>query len=153
MVKPHGLSAQIARKYPWGDAYRYRRRQGFRNLAVPEEPGTIQIMSNWKQITHTPSPDVIMLYAQWDCGKGGGYQRVPGYEDNQRNREKWFQKCLHELGKWDYYQNFAFPYKIGCGLAGGNWDHYFSMIQDFAVKYNKHVTLVKNDCCLFRVFQ
>ena len=48
-VKAHGLSALIDRKYPWGDAYRYRRRQGFRNLAIPadrKEPGIIQIMRN-----------------------------------------------------------------------------------------------------------
>ena len=75
---------------------------------------------------------------------GGGYQRVPnGYEDNQEDREKWFQQCLDKLGKLKHYQNFAFPYKIGCGLAGGNWDHYLPMIEDFTVKYQKHVTLVK----------
>ena len=48
-VKAHGLSAQIARKYPWADVYRYRRRQGIRNLAIPadrKEPGTIQILRN-----------------------------------------------------------------------------------------------------------
>ena len=28
-------------------------------------------------------------------------------------------------------------------LAGGNWDHYLPMIEDFAFKYNKHVTLDK----------
>ena len=109
-VKPHRLSAQIARKYPWGDAYRYRRRQGFRNLAVPEdqkEPGTIQIMRNWKRL-HKSSPDVIMLDAQWDYGKGGGYQRVPGYEDNQKNREKWFQQCLDELGKMGLLPKLCF---------------------------------------------
>ena len=86
-VKAHGLSAQIARKYPWGDVYRYRRRQGFRNLAVPEdrkEPGTIQIIRNPGQgirksrkgdrILIPRRPDVIVLFAQWDFGKGGGYQ-------------------------------------------------------------------------------
>ena len=83
-VKAHGLSAQIAKKYPWGDAYQRRRPQRRRNLAVPEdrkETGTIQIMKNphlWRE-----KPDVIILYAQWDFGKGVGYQRVPnGYEDN-----------------------------------------------------------------------
>ena len=48
-VKAHGLSAQIARKYPWADVYRYRRRQGLRNLAIPadqKEPGTILIIRN-----------------------------------------------------------------------------------------------------------
>ena len=89
-------------------------------------------------------PDVIILYAQWDFGKGGGYQRVPnGYEDYQEDREKWFQQCLDKLGNLKHYQNFALPYKIGCGLAGGNWDHYLPMIEDFTVKYQKHVTLVK----------
>ena len=87
-----------------------------------------------------------MLYAQWDFGRGeGAYQLVSGYEDNQKNREKWFRQCLDKLGKCDSYQNFAFPYKIGCGLTGGNWDHYLPMIEDFTVKYNKHVTLVKTD--------
>ena len=55
----------------------------------------------------------------------------------------WFPQCLENLGKKEKYQNLAFPYKIGCGLAGGNWDHYLPMIEDFAFKYNKHVTLVK----------
>ena len=35
-----------------------------------------------------------------------------------------------------------YPYKIGFGLAGGNWDHYLPMIKNFAVKYKEHVTLV-----------
>ena len=70
-------------------------------------------------------PDVIVLFAQWDFGKGERYQRtVSSYKDTPEEREQWFKQCLDELGKCDYYQNFAFPYKIGCGLAGGNWDHY-----------------------------
>ena len=59
-----------------------------------------------------------------------------------QERERWFSQCLDELGQCDHYQNLAFPYKIGCGLAGGNWDHYLTMIRDFAVKYKKHVTLL-----------
>ena len=90
---------------------------------------------------------MIVLYAQWDFGKGrAGNQRILSpHRDTPREREQWFQHCLDELGTCDFYQNFAFPYKIGCGLAGGNWDHYFSMIHDFTVKYKKHVTLVRND--------
>ena len=156
-VKAHGLSAQIAEKYPWADVYRYRKRQGFRNLAVREDrkvPGTIQIIrnpgldivKNSKGETNLvpKRPDVIILYAQWDFGKGGGFQRtLSPYKDTPEEREHWFQQCLDELGQCDFYQNLAFPYKIGCGLAGGNWDHYLDMIEDFTVKYKKHVTLVR----------
>ena len=59
-----------------------------------------------------------------------------------QERERWFAQCLEELGQCDSYQNLAFPYQIGCGLAGGNWSRYLAMIQDFAVKYKKHVTIV-----------
>ena len=156
-VKAHGLSAQIARKYPWADVYRYRRRQRFRNLAIPadrKEPGTIQIMRNpgldivknskGESNLIPKRPDVIVLFAQWDFGKGGGCRRtLSSYRDTPEEREQWFQQCLDELGKNKKYQNLAFPYKIGCGLAGGNWNHYLPMIEDFAVKYKKHVTLVE----------
>ena len=64
------------------------------------------------------------------------------HRDTPQEREQWFAQCLEELGQCDSYQNLAFPYQIGCGLAGGNWSRYLSMIEDFAVKYKKHVTLV-----------
>ena len=160
-MKAHGLSAQIANKYPWADVYRYRRRQGIRNLAIPadqKEPGTIQILrnprldiiknSNGESFLVSKRPDVIALYAQWDFGKGStGFPRIlTHHKDTPQQREQWFQQCLDGLGQCgNFYQNFAFPYFIGCGQAGGNWDHYLAMIYDFAHKYKKHVTLVKND--------
>ena len=165
-VKAHGLSAQIARKYPWGDVYRYRRSQGEsfwshyhrKNLALPadrKEPGTIQILrnpgleivKNSQGESHLvpKKPDVIALYAQWNYGKGKKgpqHANIVPYKDTFQERERWFAQCLEELGQCDSYQNLAFPYQIGCGLAGGNWSRYLSMIQDFAAKYKKHVTIV-----------
>jgi O-acetyl-ADP-ribose deacetylase (regulator of RNase III) len=47
-VKAHGLSKQIAEKYPWGDIYSTRRAEGKTNLAVFEDrgiPGTTEIGS------------------------------------------------------------------------------------------------------------
>ena len=139
--KAHRLSEAIARKYSWGNPYRLRRCPGIRNLAVPQdrvEPGTIQIMKH-------PSgdrPDVIVLYAQWDFGTGR-VNRIPTHEDTPAQREKWFQQCTRDFKG---FQNFAFPYQIGCGLAGGNWTHYQTMIEDFSVKFHKHVTLVLKKC-------
>ena len=128
-VKAHGLSAQIARKYPWADVYRYRRRQRFRNLAIPadrKEPGTIQKMRNpgldiiknsRVESNLVPKrPDVIVLFAQWDFGKGGGCRStLSSYRDTPEEREQWFQQCLDELGKFDFYQNFAFPTRLDAG--------------------------------------
>ena len=162
-VKAHGLSAQIAMKYPWGNVYFYRRSRepwrrpwhGYRNLAIPadrKEPGTIQILrnpgldivKNSNEETHLvpKKPDVIVLYAQWDFGKGGYNRTLSHHRDTPQERERWFAQCLEELGQCDSYQNLAFPYQIGCGLAGGYWSRYLSMIQDFAAKYKKYVTLV-----------
>jgi len=36
----------------------------------------------------------------------------------------------------------ALPFKIGCGMAKGNWSDYLRMIKDFAQKYNKEVVVV-----------
>ena len=92
-------------------------------------------------------PDVIVLYAQWDFGTER-VKRIPTHEDTPAQRIKLFQRCLEKLGTLKEYQNFAFPYQIGCGLAGlgGNWTHYQTMIEDFSVKFHKDVTLVLKKC-------
>ena len=74
-VKAHGLSQPIADRYLWADPYRIRRPEGKRNLAVREDravPGSIQILKNPTGDT----PDVIVLYAQWDFGTGR-VERIP----------------------------------------------------------------------------
>ena len=40
-------------------------------------------------------------------------------------------------------ESVAFPYGIGCGLAGGNWEEYQAMLEEFAnMVYPARVTLV-----------
>lgn len=41
-----------------------------------------------------------------------------------------------------FFQRSAFPFKIGCGLAGGDWKIYYKLIKEFAMKYNKTVTII-----------
>ena len=136
-VKPHGLSQRIADRFPWANLYATRQPLGRRNLAIEADrgiPGTVRMMS------HSTHPDVICLLAQWDYGRGT--QRLPLYADTREQRELWFQQCLQELGTLSY-QTLAFPYRIGCGLAGGNWTHYRQWICDFAYQYHKHVYIVQ----------
>jgi hypothetical protein len=58
----------------------------------------------------------------------------------------WFQECLQTLGALQY-ETLAFPYKIGCGLAGGMWTHYQQLIHDFAHQYHKDVYIVNKLAC------
>ena len=46
-------------------------------------------------------------------------------------RQGWFQECLDAIGKLNL-KSVAFPYEIGCGLAGGKWACYDNMLQKFA---------------------
>ena len=137
-VEAHGLSLRIAEKYPFADIYKNRTRLQNRNLATVETrgiPGTIEI--------YQQSPAVICMLAQYDYGRcNKRYQRsIPPYKDTANQRVQWFQQCLDKIGATSF-KRIAFPFKIGCGLAGGDWKMYHKMLKEFAVKFNKDVTIV-----------
>ena len=139
-VKPHGLSMKLAEKYPWADIYKLRKSIGNRNLASPESrglPGTIRIFN------HRTFPSVICLQAQWDYGRcDKSYQRnIPPHTDSEENRQKWFEQCLEEIGLTPYHK-IAFPFKIGCGLAGSSWSVYNKILKKFSTTYRKEVLII-----------
>jgi len=130
--KPHGLSKTIADKYPYADPYTRRRRVGNRNMAIPEDrpvPGTIELFRSPNQ----DGPTFVSLYGQYGMGRpyaynNGGPQAVP---DSHEDREKWFVDCLQKVAELDP-KSVAIPYKIGCGLAGGDWNRYSKILNRFA---------------------
>jgi O-acetyl-ADP-ribose deacetylase (regulator of RNase III) len=138
-VKNHGLSKAISKKYPWSDLYKQRRAVRNRNLAIPEDrglPGTIEIMKSPQRNI----PDVVCLLAQWDFGVGNK-RNIEPYKDTKENRQKWFHECMMKLGESEY-QKIAFPFKIGCGLAQGDWKEYLKMIKDMAKTFGKQVIII-----------
>lgn len=56
-------------------------------------------------------------------------QQTYGYDDNRYTSYDAFWMCLHDL-KLQIPENatIAFPYKIGCGLGGANWEVIEKMI-------------------------
>ena len=138
-VKSHGLSRLIAEKYPWADIYSFRTQLGRRNLATLDTrgvPGTIKVFERMS------NPSVVCFLSQWDYGKCGQAKRlIHPYKDTEDNRTLWFEQCLHELGQ-THFNTIAFPFKIGCGLAGGHWNTYCKLIMNFANTYQKHVIIV-----------
>lgn len=78
----------------------------------------------------------INMYAQ------NGYGRDMRYTDYQA-----FQKCLDSLVNFLATQRqdaiVAFPYNIGCGLAGGDWKIIQKFLNDFSGKIKQQVVIVK----------
>ena len=148
-TKPHGLSASIASKWPFANVYGERRKQvGANNLAVDEDwgiPGTVDIRGGGDGCENVPI--VVMLLAQLAPGKPGAYYSsvVPPDRDTSDARLEWFRMALDAFGEHiaEEEGDVSFPYGIGCGLAGGDWTQYRSVIDAWSTKYTRHVTLWK----------
>lgn len=108
------LSKDVFTRYPYADVYS--------NRTKPDEPGTIAIRGNGLDKRY-----IVSLFGQYYPGC-----KYPKSElDGTEAREIYFRKCLLALSKIDNLESIAFPYRIGCGAAGGNWSHYFFHIESF----------------------
>jgi O-acetyl-ADP-ribose deacetylase (regulator of RNase III) len=118
-----GLAKFIFDIFPYANIYKDREEKSI--------PGTIVICNEGTK-------KIINLIGQYYPGKANDSN------DTIELREKWFYKCLGKISKIPNLISIAFPYNIGCGLAGGNWDHYHQMIINFA-KYveESQKTIVK----------
>lgn len=125
-VRSHGLSQQIASRYPHANPYALRSQLGRRNHCIKDHiavPGTIDVLGTGDQRR------VICMYAQYGMGKPGSYGST--ISDSHHEREQWFISCLRKIGDL-HPESIALPYRIGCGLAGGDWDRYLNIIKDWS---------------------
>lgn len=140
-TEAHGLSKQITLKFPWGDTYSKRRREGRRNLAIADDrgiPGTIRVF----EASNPLQPNIICFLSQWDFGtKDQSHRNIPPYNDTSENRLKWFCHCLDHLKTLDI-KSVGIPYRIGCGLGGGNWMLYWNAIDKFTERTNINIIIV-----------
>lgn len=92
-----------------------------------------QFISKLKHRSFLAPEIVIALLGQ--C-----YPGTPKYPnsdlDGFKAREKYFHKALLQVARIQDLESVAIPFGIGCGAAGGNWDHYLGIIQNFE-KYVK----------------
>lgn len=126
--KPHGLSAAVAARRPWADVYRLR---GGRtpNTAMADErptPGSVIVSVD----PGDPTRRVYHLVGQWAPGKPGAWASRYGSDPSGRPetamlRLEWFKECVAELDRLvPPGEVVAAPWRIGCGLAGGDWSRY-----------------------------
>jgi O-acetyl-ADP-ribose deacetylase (regulator of RNase III) len=94
---------------------------------INRELGNIHIFEASKD---KPYRFIVNMYAQKRKGKC-----TSSTEDTPRMRELWFELCLTQLEIQARRRNInsvAFPYGIGCNLAGGSWENYSHIINEFA---------------------
>jgi len=122
-----GLSESLFAKYPYANIYKNRFNGKY------DQPGTIRVCGNGKDKRF-----IINMMAQYYPGESR-------WEDTRANRLKWFQECLNQISELENIEkaSIAFPYGIGCGLAGGNWQDYETLLQKWAEKTKLTVFIVK----------
>ncbi len=114
-----GLAAALFKKFPYANIYKTRL------SGKKDRVGTIKIIQN-----------IIHCFGQYYPGK-------PKYREQEKKRYRWFLNCL-KLIESTFKNNtvsIAYPYKIGCGMAGGNWDLYYDAIKKCDEK-NSNITLI-----------
>lgn len=135
------VSAHMAKamfdKFPWSDVYSSRKKVDWKELPENQKPGNIIVKKDLLS-----EKRVISILGQLFPGKPKfPDSKVDGYLARETN-------FLNGLKKIRDYENFkfkeiAFPYKVGCGAAGGNWDHYYQMLETFANKTGIKVVIVQ----------
>lgn len=112
-----GIAAAIFDRFPYSNVYA-RRASGHRDA-----PGTIIVSGVGDERR------VINMMAQVYPGR-------PKFSNSNLDgtlaRENYFKSCLGKVSAIDGLESISFPFKIGCGLAGGDWDNYLAMISDFS---------------------
>jgi len=116
------LSKTVFTQFPYADIYSARQK--------PAQPGTVDIKGNG-----TIQRYIINMLGQY-------YQGCPNsIKDRPDARIGFFKSCLDKMKILQ--GDFAFPWRIGCGAAGGNWNDYLLLIQNFEKEIDGNVTIYK----------
>jgi O-acetyl-ADP-ribose deacetylase (regulator of RNase III) len=102
-----GLAKSIFEKYPYSNIYQNREKN--------DSPGNIIISGNGDDQRY-----IINMLSQF-------YPGTPKYETYEQ-RLGWFKSCILKISEIKNIKEIAFPFNIGCGLAGGKWEDYENLI-------------------------
>lgn len=125
------LSKDVFIQYPYADIYSGR--------TIPSTPGSIVIAGNGKDQRY-----VINMLGQY-------YPGSPKYTDSSLDgtlaRQKYFYNCLLKIAQIPDLESIAFPWKIACGAAGGNWEYYLGVLNNFT----KYVETKDIKVCIYKL--
>ena len=113
-----GLATAIFKAFPWADVYAERRQCGHDAALF----GSITLHGNPQQNQR----QIINIYGQLHPGK-------PSLgRDSITARLDAFSNALAQIAQIPELTSIGFPYGIGCGLAGGDWNEYQKLLEGFA---------------------
>jgi O-acetyl-ADP-ribose deacetylase (regulator of RNase III) len=111
-----GVAKSIFDKYPYADCYADR--------IETSKPGTIDIRGNDQD-----QRLIINLHGQYYPGRS----RYPlSSLDGLAPRQKYFYNGLLRVAKIENLKSIALPWRVGCGLGGGDWEWYLGTLTNFA---------------------
>ena len=111
-----GIAKSIFDKYPYADCYSSR--------IETSKPGTIDIRGNG-----IDQRLIINLHGQY---YPGGIRYPLSSLDGQAVREKYFYRGLLRVAQILDLESIGLPWRVGCGIAGGIWEHYLGTLTNFA---------------------
>jgi hypothetical protein len=121
------LSQAVFTEFPYADIYTCRK-------GYVDTPGTIIVKGAWAS---SERPVVNMLGQYYP-----GHSRYKGAKkDGEIARLRFFKSCLSYMLELE--GSFAFPWKIGCGAAGGDWEHYLDHLIRFSDAVKGDVVIYK----------
>lgn len=130
-----GLAYHLFEAFPYANDYMTRNDQDWKNTR--DKQGTISIRGNGEDKRY-----VINLFVQLFPGK----PKFPDSKiDGYQARINFFKQCLNKVQQIENLESIAFPDHMGCNLAGGNWETYFKILEEFDQKVNADVFIYNYD--------
>jgi len=138
------LAYHMFKRFPYSDVYTPRNGLGDKLhadllMGNMDEPPTPQTM---EMIRQEDVPGEILIRGNGDDQRyviailGQYYPGFVRYADSEKDgvkaRQRYFRSGLRQIAKIPSLESIAFPYKIACGAAGGDWDIYYKMLKDFS---------------------
>lgn len=116
------LAYYMFKRFPYSDVYSCR--EGQAGGRLEDAPGDIIIRGNGEDQRF-----VIALLGQYFPG----LVRYPSSKkDGIKARQRYFHQGLWKIAQIPSLESVAFPYGIGCGAAGADWETYYKILENFA---------------------